>query len=96
MHDSPVHIATTAYRAVLAPGGEVHVTIKMGPPYSRWRIPELALRAGFVETRRMPFRAARYPGYHHRTTERGADPLDVGSAAARKLLTTLVFKRRRA
>ena len=83
-------------RAVLAPGGEVHVAIKVGPPYSRWDIPELAAHAGFVEVRRVPFRASQYPGYHHRTTESGAEALDVDSTAARKLLSTLVFKRRRA
>lgn len=74
----------------------MRVTIKMGPPYSRWGIPALAASAGFVEACRVPFSAVQCPGYHHQTTERGAEKLDVDSPAARKLLTTLVFRRRQA
>jgi Domain of unknown function (DUF2431) len=82
-------------RLVLAPAGEVHVTIKNGPPYSKWGVPALAAAAGFVLWEELPFSTAQWPGYKHQTTENGAVALDTDSASARKLLTTLAFRRKR-
>jgi hypothetical protein len=81
---------------VLAPGGEVHVTLKMGPPYSEWGLEALAHEAGLVLYDTYNFEPSRYPGYHHQTTERGASKLDTDSAAARRLLRTLAFRRKKA
>lgn len=61
-------------RPVLAPGGEVHVTIKLGPPYSEWGVEGTAREAGYVHFDTLPFDAAAYPGYAHVTTEHGAAP----------------------
>lgn len=82
--------------AVLAPGGEVHVTLKMAPPYSEWGIPALAGEAGLVLYDTYKFEPSRFPGYHHQTTERGAAELDTDSVAARRLLRTLSFRRKKA
>ena len=81
---------------VLAAGGEVHLALKLGPPYSEWGVEGLASEAGYVLMDTLPFDAAAFPGYQHVTTERGAAQLDTRSAGARKLLKTLVFRRRRA
>ena len=56
---------------VLAPEGEVRVTLKTGLPYSLWNAPKLASQAtSKVLTLRtaLPFDAAAFPGYAHRRT----------------------------
>ena len=56
---------------VLAPGGEVRVTLKAGLPYSLWNAPKLASQATRnVLTLRtaLPFDPAAFPGYAHRRT----------------------------
>lgn len=49
--------------------GEVHVTLKTRPPYSNWLVEDQAAAAGFVLKERRKFDIARFPGYHHRTTD---------------------------
>uniref|UniRef100_A0A061S5U1 25S rRNA (uridine-N(3))-methyltransferase BMT5-like domain-containing protein n=1 Tax=Tetraselmis sp. GSL018 TaxID=582737 RepID=A0A061S5U1_9CHLO len=71
----------------LAEGGEVHVTIKAVPPYSRWDIPAQAEAEGLQLSRKVPFRFADYPGYQHRTTEQDAVKFD----AFEKKCVTLIF-----
>ena len=76
-------------------GGEAHVTIKMALPYSEWGISDAAASAGLVQVDTLPFDFSSFPGYEHQTTEADAVQLDVSSNRARKLLKTLVFKRRK-
>ncbi|CAM9518375.1 unnamed protein product, partial [Phaeothamnion confervicola] len=63
-----------------ASGGEIHVTLKDHPPYSRWDIGELAREAGVVRLRTLPFDPAAFRGYRHRTTDPDAKRFDVGHA----------------
>eukprot|EP00192_Tetraselmis_astigmatica_P002830 CAMPEP_0117668716 /NCGR_PEP_ID=MMETSP0804-20121206/11707_1 /TAXON_ID=1074897 /ORGANISM="Tetraselmis astigmatica, Strain CCMP880" /LENGTH=570 /DNA_ID=CAMNT_0005476645 /DNA_START=87 /DNA_END=1796 /DNA_ORIENTATION=+ len=71
----------------LKPAGEVHVTIKTVPPYSRWDIPAQAAQEGLKLTRKAPFLFQDYPGYQHRTTEKDAMTFD----AFEKKCVTFVF-----
>lgn len=80
-------------RPLLTTGGEVHLTIKLQPPYSSWGAPELARDAGYVHFATRDFDLAAFPGYTHRTTEAGAVALDTGSADAKRAIKTLVFRR---
>jgi 25S rRNA (uracil2634-N3)-methyltransferase len=59
-------------RAVLKPLGEVHVTLKLRPPYSGWRTDESAAESGFEVLRATRFMPTAFPGYRHRTTEADA------------------------
>lgn len=56
---------------VLAPGGEILVTLKSGMPYALWNAPKLASQGtGNVLALRtaLPFDALAFPGYAHRRT----------------------------
>ncbi len=58
---------------LLAPGGEVRVTLKAGLPYSLWNAPKLATQAtkkvGPLALRTaLQFDPAAFPGYAHRRT----------------------------
>ena len=56
---------------LLAPGGEVRVTLKSGLPYSLWNAPKLASQAtknALTLRTALPFDAAAFPGYAHRRT----------------------------
>jgi hypothetical protein len=56
---------------LLAPGGEVRVTLKAGLPYSLWNVPKLATQAtnkGLALRTALPFDPAAFPGYAHRRT----------------------------
>lgn len=73
---------------VLAPGGRVCVTLKLAPPYDRWDVPAMET-SKLAFTRRLNFDVAKFPGYRHQTTEKGAKPLmkhvqaaSTGSASA--------------
>lgn len=79
---------------VLARGGEVHMALKLAPPYSRWGAEDLAQAAGFVHFDTLPFDPTLFPGYRHQTTQAEAKSLDTQSRAALKQLKTLVFRRR--
>eukprot|EP00823_Brevimastigomonas_motovehiculus_P006085 TRINITY_DN4803_c0_g1_i1.p1 TRINITY_DN4803_c0_g1~~TRINITY_DN4803_c0_g1_i1.p1 ORF type:complete len:383 (+),score=77.39 TRINITY_DN4803_c0_g1_i1:93-1241(+) len=61
------------------PDGEIHVTIKNGPPYNRWGIEKLGEEAGCSLMEKRRFLASQFPGYHHQTTEADAKPLDSGA-----------------
>eukprot|EP00892_Ulva_mutabilis_P005241 jgi/Ulvmu1/3089/UM015_0129.1 len=80
-------------RPLLMKGGELHITLKMQPPYSLWGIPELALEKGYVHYSTTDFDQAAFPGYKHMTTEKNASALDTSSAKATKAMKTLVFRR---
>lgn len=81
---------------MLATGGEVHVTLKMAPPYSEWGITALALAEGLIQVAQVPFDPGKYPGYRHKTTLKDAAGLDVHSRGALAQLRTLVFRRKAA
>ncbi len=56
---------------VLAPGGEVRVTLKAGMPYSLWNPAKLAAGGtgnALALRTALPFDAAAFPGYAHRRT----------------------------
>ena len=82
-------------RQVLHPEGELHVTLKLVPPYSRWDIDALAKEAGYTEKRREdgPFKTQQFPGYSHCTTLATAHPLDVSSKEALENTKIIVFGR---
>ena len=46
---------------VLAPGGQVIVTLKDQRPYSSWLLDEQAASAGFRQTKKVPFNPERFP-----------------------------------
>jgi len=60
-------------KLLLNAGAHVDVTLKNGPPYSNWEIERAAEEAGFAKVRELPFFFSDFPGYTHRTTEKGAD-----------------------
>ena len=56
---------------LLAPGGEILVTIKTGAPYTLWNVPKLASQGSRNVLRlhtAMAFESAAFPGYAHRHT----------------------------
>jgi 25S rRNA (uracil2634-N3)-methyltransferase len=56
---------------LLAPGGEILVTLKTGPPYNLWNVAKCASagsRNGLRLHTAMPFDASEFPGYAHRRT----------------------------
>ncbi|KNC76546.1 hypothetical protein SARC_10959, partial [Sphaeroforma arctica JP610] len=58
----------SAYK-VLSEKGEIHLTIKLGEPYSQWRVAKLAERATDLYLKNsQPFDCTLYPGYEHRRT----------------------------
>lgn len=57
--------------ALLAPQGEILVTLKTGAPYHLWNVPRLASQGSRNALRlhtAIPFDAAQFPGYAHRHT----------------------------
>lgn len=80
-------------RPLLTRGGEVHITLKLQPPYSSWGIPALALEQDYVHYSTSDFDLAAFPGYTHKTTEKDAVELDTGSGDAKRAIKTLVFRR---
>ena len=81
----------SAARCVEQQGGQVHVTIKMAPPYSLWGIEGLAASAKLRHAATLPFDQALFPGYRHQTTRADAKALDVAQGAQSRLCKTLVF-----
>lgn len=53
---------------VLAPNGEIFVSLKTGMPYDEWRVKKQALGLGLVTRRSFQFSPVEYPGYEHRRT----------------------------
>lgn len=53
---------------LLAPHGELHLTLKRGEPYDSWNSVMLAKFAGMRVAHCTPFQASRFPGYAHRRT----------------------------
>eukprot|EP00123_Amoebidium_parasiticum_P006041 comp17102_c0_seq1/m.15861 comp17102_c0_seq1/g.15861 ORF comp17102_c0_seq1/g.15861 comp17102_c0_seq1/m.15861 type:complete len:315 (-) comp17102_c0_seq1:476-1420(-) len=59
---------------LLAPRGEIHVTVKQGEPYDSWRTAALGTKeAGLSLKAGVPFAPSQYPGYRHRRTLGHAD-----------------------
>ena len=55
--------------ALLAPRGQIHVTVKTGEPYDSWRVPGLATETGLLKVHSiMPFDPDNFDGYAHRRT----------------------------
>ncbi|KAJ2840618.1 hypothetical protein J3B02_006199, partial [Coemansia erecta] len=48
--------------------GQIHVTLKSGPPYSHWNVRQLAKDSGLVSLSTVPFDLEAFPGYEHRRT----------------------------
>eukprot|EP00501_MAST-03F_sp_TOSAG23-6_P001730 GSMAST32.ASY1.ANO1.1804.1 assembled CDS len=59
-------------REILMPLGEVHVTLKLRPPYSGWQVDENAAESGFEVLNVVRFNPEAFPGYRHQTTEADA------------------------
>lgn len=53
---------------ILAPGGNIVVTIFEGEPYELWNIRDLARHAGLKVGRSFRFQPDVYPGYNHART----------------------------
>ena len=73
------------------PLGEVHVTIKLGPPYDRWGIEALARDEGYIHRATRPFDQRAFPGYRHQTTLSDAKTFVAASAKESRKCRTLVF-----
>ena len=54
--------------SLLAPGGQLHVTLKRGEPYDSWSIVTIAKLCGLRVQHCTPFAPEAYPGYAHRRT----------------------------
>ena len=52
-------------RQMLLPGGEVHVSHKLGHPYVDWKLEEQARVSGLELVKRVFFRQEHFPGYHN-------------------------------
>ena len=76
----------TTAPALLASGGEIHVTLAHGPPYDSWDCVLIAKLAGLRVRRCVPFEAARFAGYAHRRTL-GDDHAGDAKTAERKSKT---------
>ena len=76
-------------------GGQVHITIKLAPPYDRWDIAGVVAEdTGLVLGDTLPFDATLFPGYRHQTTLKDAKSLFAkGKAAEReaRMCKTFVF-----
>ncbi|CAG8451442.1 6712_t:CDS:2 [Ambispora leptoticha] len=49
--------------------GEIHVTMKTGPPYDEWNIRKIAKSTGILVIKEtIPFLVDQFPGYQHRRT----------------------------
>ena len=70
--------------------GEVHVTLKLRPPYSQWGADDLAAAAGLRLIGDTRFDPGQFPGYRHRTTLADAKEA-VDSWADVKHMRTLCF-----
>ena len=65
---------------LLAPSGELHVTLKKGQPYDSWNIVTIAKMCGLAVRFCAPFAPGKYPGYAHR---RNIGDEHAGDASAR-------------
>jgi hypothetical protein len=84
---------TCACRPLLKVGGEIHITLKMAPPYSEWDVNGIAQSASYVKWQVRPFDFAQFPGYKHQTTLADAKKLDTSSNGATGKVVTLVYRR---
>jgi hypothetical protein len=84
----------TAAPSVLSPTGQVHVTIKMAPPYSLWNIEGIAETAGFDLIATKDFDQKLFVGYKHKTTQKDAKTFQAAGNLEQKLCKTLCFVRR--
>eukprot|EP00730_Choanoeca_flexa_P019418 TRINITY_DN9483_c0_g2_i2.p1 TRINITY_DN9483_c0_g2~~TRINITY_DN9483_c0_g2_i2.p1 ORF type:complete len:271 (+),score=46.68 TRINITY_DN9483_c0_g2_i2:104-916(+) len=74
------------------PRGEVHLTLKLKPPYSNWGSEQAAAEAGLCHVDTLDFDSTQFPGYRHQTTLKDAKKLDIASDKAAKACKTLVFR----
>ncbi|ONI18035.1 hypothetical protein PRUPE_3G193000 [Prunus persica] len=51
---------------MLGEGGEIHVSHREGYPYDKWKLKELAKKAGLVLKEKVWFEKSDYPGYHQK------------------------------
>ncbi|EKX50304.1 hypothetical protein GUITHDRAFT_104114 [Guillardia theta CCMP2712] len=78
-------------RDFLRDEGQIHVTIKVRPPYSEWGVEERAKEAGLILRKIIPFDQRLYPGYRHQTTKADAKTFVAASEQEAKLCKTFVF-----
>lgn len=65
--------------ALLNPSGQVHITLKLKPPYDRWDLTgQVAEGTGMVVGDKLFFDTTLFPGYRHRTTQADAKKLHKG------------------
>eukprot|EP00056_Hartaetosiga_gracilis_P017430 m.7250 g.7250 ORF g.7250 m.7250 type:complete len:472 (-) comp5689_c1_seq1:147-1562(-) len=76
---------------VLHPNGQIHITIKDGPPYNGWNIPELATGLSLVHAGTLDFNQNSFPGYAHKTTLADAKEFDPQADGSNTRSKTLVF-----
>jgi Domain of unknown function (DUF2431) len=46
-------------------GGEVHLTLKDGPPYNGWEVKEMAALSNMLLIKTLIFDSDKFPGYRH-------------------------------
>ncbi|KAL7130720.1 hypothetical protein ABFS83_13G152700 [Erythranthe nasuta] len=59
-------------REMLTRRGEIHVTHKIGEPFSQWGIEELGREVGLVLTEKAAFSVSDYPGYENKRGGEGS------------------------
>ena len=82
---------------LLAPKGELHITLKRGEPYDSWSLVTIAKMCGLSVGHCAPFMPSKYPGYAHRRSigdEHAGEAFAAESGAARTY--ALVSARERA
>mmetsp|Transcript_73831 Transcript_73831/g.146811 ORF Transcript_73831/g.146811 Transcript_73831/m.146811 type:complete len:108 (-) Transcript_73831:117-440(-) len=57
-----------AAQQLLAPGGQLHITLKRGEPYDSWSAVSIAKMCGLRVLHCSPFLPNTFPGYAHRRT----------------------------
>eukprot|EP01147_Barroeca_monosierra_P009117 gene9117-1418_t len=76
---------------VLHPNGQIHITIKMSPPYSGWDLPGSGKNAGLIHPGTLDFDSKLFPGYSHQTTLADAKTFDAATPTEASKCKTLVF-----
>mmetsp|Transcript_9498 Transcript_9498/g.14297 ORF Transcript_9498/g.14297 Transcript_9498/m.14297 type:complete len:271 (-) Transcript_9498:133-945(-) len=81
--------------AVLSSAGEVHITIKMKPPYSLWGIEDIAKDNKFRLVATKEFDQQLFPGYRHQTTEADAVTFRAAGNIEARSIKTLCFAKKK-
>jgi 25S rRNA (uracil2634-N3)-methyltransferase len=76
----------------MAPGAQVHVSLKTRPPYSGWNIEEQAVLSGLELIQVASFDPSRFPGYEHKATVGAATFEGTHAFDEKKDCKTYVFR----